>query len=198
MNRHATIHRDTKETQIQLKLDLDGTGVTSANTGVGFFDHMLDLLGKHSLIDLTIDAKGDLDVDQHHTVEDVGICIGQAIDKAVGDKRGIYRYGWAIVPMDESLAQVALDLSGRPALVYNVKFTAPLIGDFPTELVLEFFQAIANNARMNLHINVPYGTNSHHIAEAIFKGFAKAIRQATSIDARAKDAVPSTKGTLTI
>ncbi len=198
MNRHATIHRDTKETQIQLKLDLDGTGVTSANTGVGFFDHMLDLLGKHSLIDLTIDAKGDLEVDQHHTVEDVGICIGQALDKAVGDKRGIHRYGWAIVPMDESLAQIALDLSGRPALVYNVKFTAPLIGDFATELVMEFFQAIANNAKMNLHINVPYGTNSHHIAEAIFKGFAKALRQATSIDARAKDAVPSTKGTLTI
>jgi len=198
MNRHATIHRDTKETQIQLKLDLDGTGVTSANTGVGFFDHMLDLLGKHSLIDLTIDAKGDLEVDQHHTVEDVGICIGQALDKAVGDKRGIHRYGWAIVPMDESLAQIALDLSGRPALVYNVKFTAPLIGDFATELVMEFFQAIANNAKMNLHINVSYGTNSHHIAEAIFKGFAKALRQATSIDARAKDAVPSTKGTLTI
>jgi len=198
MNRHATIHRDTKETQIQLKLDLDGTGVTSANTGVGFFDHMLDLLGKHSLIDLTIDAKGDLEVDQHHTVEDVGICIGQALDKAVGDKRGIHRYGWAIVPMDESLAQIALDLSGRPALVYNVRFTAPLIGDFATELVMEFFQAIANNAKMNLHINVPYGTNSHHIAEAIFKGFAKALRQATSIDARAKDAVPSTKGTLTI
>jgi len=159
---------------------------------------MLDLLGKHSLIDLTIDAKGDLEVDQHHTVEDVGICIGQALDKAVGDKRGIHRYGWAIVPMDESLAQIALDLSGRPALVYNVRFTAPLIGDFATELVMEFFQAIANNAKMNLHINVPYGTNSHHIAEAIFKGFAKALRQATSIDARAKDAVPSTKGTLTI
>ncbi len=198
MNRHATIHRDTKETQIRLKLDLDGTGVASVNTGVGFFDHMLDLLGKHSLIDLTIDAKGDLEVDQHHTVEDVGICIGQALEKAVGDKRGIYRYGWAIVPMDESLAQVALDLSGRPALVYNVTFTSPLIGDFATELVQEFFQAIANNAKMNLHINVPYGANSHHIAEAIFKGFAKALRQATTIDACAKDAVPSTKGTLTI
>jgi imidazoleglycerol-phosphate dehydratase len=198
MTRKATISRKTKETQIELSLDLDGSGVNSVQTGVGFFDHMLDLLSKHALIDLNVQAKGDLDVDQHHTVEDVGICIGQALDKAVGDKKGIYRYGWAIVPMDEALAQVALDMSGRPALVFNVTFTSPLIGEFASELVMEFFQAIANNARMNLHINVPYGANSHHIAEAIFKGFAKALRQATTIDERARDLVPSTKGSLTI
>ncbi len=197
-NRQANISRKTRETQIELSLNLDGTGKNAVSTGVGFFDHMLDLLGKHSLIDLNIDAKGDLNVDQHHTVEDVGICIGQALDKAVGNKKGIYRYGWSIVPMDESLAQIALDLSGRPALVFNVQFTSPLVGEFATELVMEFFQAIANNAKMNLHINVPYGSNSHHIAEAIFKGFAKALRQATTIDPRADDAIPSTKGSLSI
>ncbi len=198
MTRKATISRKTKETQIELSLDLDGSGVNTVQTGVGFFDHMLDLFSKHSLIDLNVQANGDLDVDQHHTVEDVGICIGQALDKAVGDKKGIYRYGWAIVPMDEALAQVALDMSGRPALVFNVTFTSPLIGEFASELVMEFFQAIANNAKMNLHINVPYGANSHHIAEAIFKGFAKALRQATTIDERARHLVPSTKGSLTI
>lgn len=198
MNRQATISRKTKETQIELTLDLDGSGANTVQTGVGFFDHMLDLFSKHSLIDLKVRATGDLNVDQHHTVEDVGICIGQALDKAVGDKKGIYRYGWSIVPMDETLAQVALDLSGRAALVFNVTFTSPLIGEFASELVMEFFQAIANNARMNLHINVPYGANSHHIAEAIFKAFAKALRQATTIDERARDLVPSTKGSLSI
>jgi imidazoleglycerol-phosphate dehydratase len=198
MSRKATISRKTKETQIELSLDIDGTGANTVSTGVGFFDHMLDLLSKHSLIDLNIDAKGDLNVDQHHTVEDVGICIGQALEKAVGDKKGIYRYGWSILPMDESLAQVALDLSGRPAMVFNVTFTSPLIGEFATELVMEFFQAIANNAKMNLHINVPYGSNSHHIAEAIFKGFAKALRQALTVDDRARDAIPSTKGSLSV
>jgi len=198
MPRTASIERNTKETQIKLSLSLDGTGANSAVTGVGFFDHMLDLLAKHSLIDLQVQAKGDLHVDQHHTVEDVGITIGQALEKALGDKRGVYRYGWAIVPMDESLAQIALDLSGRPAFVFNVPFKGPLIGEFAVELVEEFFKAIATTAKMNLHIHVPYGSNNHHMSEAIFKGFAKALRQAVSIDPRAADAVPSTKGSLTI
>ncbi|HEY0009959.1 MAG TPA: imidazoleglycerol-phosphate dehydratase HisB [Tepidisphaeraceae bacterium] len=196
-HRTATIERNTKETQIRLSLNLDGSGKVSAKTGVGFFDHMLDLLGKHSLIDLDIEANGDLHVDQHHTVEDVGIALGQALENAIGDKKGIHRYGWAIVPMDESLAQIALDLSGRPAIVFNVPFRGPLIGEFAVELVEEFFKALANTAKMNLHIHVPYGTNNHHMAEAIFKGFAKALRQAVSIDERAKDSVPSTKGSLT-
>jgi imidazoleglycerol-phosphate dehydratase len=194
-NRTSDIHRQTKETKIHVALDLDGTGKTSVHTGVGFFDHMLDLLGRHSLIDLTVDAEGDLQVDAHHTVEDVGIVIGQAIEKAVGDKRGTNRYGWAIVPMDESLAQVALDFSGRPAFVYNVKYTGNVVGTFPVELVEEFFKALCTNARMNLHIAVPYGANNHHIAEAIFKATARALRQAVSHDPR-NDDVPSTKGSL--
>jgi imidazoleglycerol-phosphate dehydratase len=198
MPRNAQISRDTKETKISLAIDLDGQGRTAATTGVGFFDHMLDLLGKHSLIDLDVEANGDLHVDQHHTVEDVGIVFGQALERAVGDKKGIYRYGWANVPMDESLAQIALDLSGRPALVFNVPFKGPLIGEFAVELVEEFFKAVATSAKMNLHINVPYGSNNHHMAEAIFKGFAKALRQAITIDDRARDAIPSTKGTLII
>ena len=193
--RTATLSRKTKETRIELSLNLDGTGQSKIKTGVGFFDHMLDLLARHSLIDLDIKADGDLHVDAHHTVEDVGICIGQAIEKALGDKRGIYRYGWAIVPMDESLAQVALDLSGRAAFVFNVEFTGEAIGDFPTELVEEFFKSVAQNAKMNLHVTVPYGTNNHHIAEAIFKAFAKALRQAVSLDPR-NPGVPSTKGSL--
>jgi imidazoleglycerol-phosphate dehydratase len=157
---------------------------------------MLDLLGRHSLVDLDLTAEGDLHVDFHHTVEDVGIVLGQAIEKAVGDKRGIYRYGWAIVPMDESLAQVAVDLSGRPAFVFDVKFPSPTIGQFPTELVEEFLKALATSARMNLHVTVPYGSNSHHVAEAIFKALAKALRQAVSIDPRNSGEVPSTKGSL--
>ena len=194
-NRTAEISRKTKETQIRVAIDLDGSGKASAKTGVGFFDHMLDLLARHSLIDLTVEATGDLHVDAHHTVEDVGIVIGQCIEKALGDKRGIYRYGWAIVPMDESLAQVAIDLSGRPAFVFNVTFPRGTIGDFPVELVEEFFKSIATNAKMNLHINVPYGTNNHHISEAIFKATAKALRQAISPDPR-NPGVPSTKGSL--
>lgn len=193
--RIAEISRKTKETQIRLALDLDGTGKAAVRTGVGFFEHMLDLLARHSLMDLSVDAKGDLDVDSHHTVEDVGIVLGQAIEKAVGDKRGIYRYGWAIVPMDETLAQVAIDLSGRPAFVFNVKFPGETIGDFPVELVDEFWKSVATNAKMNLHISVPYGTNNHHISEAIFKATAKALRQAVSFDPR-NDQVPSTKGSL--
>ncbi len=193
--RIAELSRQTKETRVRVTLNLDGSGKTTTETGVGFFNHMLDLLGRHGLIDLCVHAEGDLEVDSHHTVEDVGIVIGQGIEKALGDKRGINRYGWATVPMDESLAQVAVDLSGRPAFVFNVKFTSPTIGDFPVELVEEFFKAIAINAKVNLHINVLYGTNNHHIAEAIFKATAKALRQAVSLDPRNHD-VPSTKGSL--
>ncbi len=195
MNRQATITRKTKETDIQLGLNLDGVGASSPKTGVGFFDHMLDLLARHAIVDLDVKAKGDLDVDAHHTVEDVGICLGQALEKALGDKAGINRYGWASVPMDETLANVALDLSGRPAFVFNVAFTGPLIGTFPVELVEEFFKSISNVAKMNLHINAPYGTNNHHIAEAIFKSFARALRIAVAVDPR-QQGVPSTKGSL--
>src|SRR4051812_2622013 len=195
-HRTARITRDTKETQIRLALDLDGGGKCSARSGVGFFDHMLDLLTRHSLIDLTIDAKGDLNVDAHHTVEDVGIVLGQAIEKSLGDKRGIYRYGSATVPMDESLATVTIDLSGRPAFVFNVTFTGGTIGTFDVELVEEFLKGLATSARMNLHVNVPYGTNNHHIAEAVFKALARALRQAIEIDPRRADDVPSTKGSL--
>jgi imidazoleglycerol-phosphate dehydratase len=193
--RIAEISRQTKETRVRISLNLDGTGKSSPETGVGFFNHMLDLLARHSLIDMSIHAEGDLEVDSHHTVEDVGIVLGQCLEKALGDKRGIQRYGWAIVPMDESLAQVAIDLSGRPAFVYNVPFTAGQIGSFPSELVEEFLKALATTARMNLHVAVPYGTNNHHIAEAIFKATAKALRQAVSPDPRNPD-VPSTKGSL--
>jgi imidazoleglycerol-phosphate dehydratase len=194
-DRSAEIARRTKETDVKITLNLDGAGKVSAETGVGFFDHMLDLLGRHSLIDLSARAAGDLNVDAHHTVEDVGIVLGQCLEKSLGDKAGIFRYGWAIVPMDESLAQVAIDLSGRPAFVFNVKFTGPLIGTFPVELVEEFFKALATTARMNLHVSVPYGSNNHHIAEAIFKAVAKALRQAVSLDPR-NPGVPSTKGSL--
>jgi imidazoleglycerol-phosphate dehydratase len=194
-SRRAEISRQTKETKVRVELNLDGTGRTEPRTGVGFFDHMLDLLGRHSLIDLSVEAEGDLQIDAHHTVEDVGIVIGQAIEQALGDKRGIHRYGWAIVPMDESLAQVAIDLSGRPAFVFKVNFAGEAIGAFPTELVEEFFKSVAINARMNLHIHVPYGSNNHHIAEAIFKATARALRQAVTLDPR-NDDVPSTKGSL--
>ena len=195
MDRTAEISRNTNETKIRVALNLDGAGKTSAATGVGFFDHMLDLLGRHGLFDLSVKADGDLHVDPHHTVEDVGLVIGQCLEKSLGDKRGVFRYGWAIVPMDETLAQVAVDLSGRPAFVFNVKFTGPLIGAFPVELVEEFFKSVATSAKANLHVNVPYGTNNHHIAEAIFKATAKALRQAVSLDPRNGD-VPSTKGSL--
>jgi imidazoleglycerol-phosphate dehydratase len=194
-NRIADISRQTKETRVRVALDLDGTGKSSPQTGVGFFDHMLDLLARHSLIDLDISAQGDLQVDAHHTVEDVGIVLGQSIDKALGDKRGIQRYGWAIVPMDESLAQVAIDLSGRPAFVFRVDFKGEAIGAFPVELIEEFFKALAVNAKMNLHVFVPYGTNNHHISEAIFKATARALRLAVSHDPRSNE-VPSTKGSL--
>src|SRR3954470_75091 len=188
--RAADVSRQTKETRVKVALNLDGVGKSSPETGVGFFNHMLDLLARHALIDLTVNAEGDLGVDAHHTVEDVGIVLGQALEKALADKRGIYRYGWAIVPMDESLAQVAIDLSGRPAFVYHVQYRGSLIGQFPVELVEEFFKALATTAKMNLHIAVPYGTNNHHIAEAIFKAVAKALRQAITTDPRAANQVP--------
>ena len=194
-NRTAQLSRQTRETRISLSLDLDGSGKASIESGVGFFNHMLELLSRHSLIDIDLHAEGDLDVDAHHTVEDVGIVLGQGLEKALGDKKGIFRYGWATVPMDESLAQVAVDLSGRSAFVFNVDFKGPKIGTFDVELVVEFLRAVAGSAKMNLHIAVPYGTNNHHIAEAIFKATAKALRQAVSLDSR-NTAVPSTKGTL--
>lgn len=193
--RHAGIVRNTKETQIQLDLQLDGTGQVSVDTGVGFFNHMLDHIGRHGLFNLTIKAVGDLHVDDHHTVEDVGICLGNAIAQALGDKKGIRRYGFFMVPMEESLAQVAIDLSGRAATVYNVTYKGPKIGTFDVQLVEEFLRAIALNARMNLHVTVPYGTNDHHIAEAICKAFGKALRMAVELDPR-ETSVPSTKGTL--
>ncbi len=195
--RTAKISRKTNETKIELSINLDGTGRASVKTGVGFFDHMLDLLSRHSLIDLTVAAEGDLHVDQHHTVEDVGIVLGQAVEKALGDKRGIHRYGSSTVPMDESQAGVVVDLSGRPAFVFNVKFPGESIGDFPVELVEEFLKALATSAKMNLHVNVPYGTNNHHVSEAIFKALARALRQAVEIDPRRQNDVPSTKGSLT-
>lgn len=193
--RQATIERKTNETDISLTIDLDGQGNVEVKTGVGFFDHMLDHLGRHGLFDLTIRAKGDLHVDAHHTVEDVAICLGQAIDQAVGDKAGIFRYGHFAVPMEETLAEVTVDLSGRPMTVYRVDYPGSKIGEFDVELVEESLRALANNARLNLHVNVPYGTNNHHIAEAIFKALGKALRMAIAPDPRCKG-VPSTKGTL--
>ncbi len=194
-DRTADLSRQTRETKVQVSLNLDGTGAADLETGVGFFNHMLELLSRHSLIDLMVKAEGDLDVDSHHTVEDVGLVLGQALEKALGDKKGINRYGWAIVPMDESLAQVAIDISGRAAFIFNVDFKGSSIGAFDVELVREFFKALSNTARMNLHITVPYGENNHHISEAIFKATAKALRQAVTIDPR-NPSIPSTKGSL--
>ena len=194
--RMAKASRKTKETDISLELNLDGTGQAAINTGVGFFDHMLTHLAKHSLMDLSVSAKGDTHIDDHHTVEDISLVLGGAIDEALGDKAGIYRYGWAAVPMEDALAEVALDLSGRPAFVFNVTFPSKKIKTFDVELIAEALRSLANTARMNLHVNVRYGSNSHHIAEAIFKALARALRQAVARDERAAEAVPSTKGTL--
>ena len=195
MARTATINRQTAETNIQLTLDLDGSGQADVATGVGFLDHMLTLLAKHAAMDVTVRADGDLEVDQHHTVEDVGICLGQALRQALGDKVGIRRYGHFTLPMDETLATVAIDLGGRFALAFRVDFSAAKIGEFDTELVAEFWQAVAANALCNLHILVHYGRNSHHISEAIFKAAARALRMAVEADPR-MSGVPSTKGTL--
>ncbi|HEV8002462.1 MAG TPA: imidazoleglycerol-phosphate dehydratase HisB [Planctomycetaceae bacterium] len=196
MTRRATIKRKTAETDIAVELALDGTGKTEIETGVGFFDHMLTLLGRHSLIDLTVKAQGDLHVDQHHTVEDVGICFGKALAEALGDKRGIARYGSVTLPMEETLVTVAVDLSGRAWFVNNVVIPTEKIGEFDAELVDVFWQAVAANALMNLHLVLHHGANSHHIAEGLFKGAARALRQAVALDPRQKD-VPSSKGTLT-
>ncbi len=196
MTRRATIKRKTAETDIELSLDLDGTGKTEIETGVGFFDHMLTLLGRHSLIDLSIKARGDLHVDHHHTVEDTGICLGKALAEALGDKRGIVRYGSVTLPMEETLVTTALDLSGRAWFVNHVAIPTSKIGEFDAELVDVFWQAVAANALMNLHFVLHHGANSHHIAEAVFKGAARALRQGVAIDPRQKD-VPSSKGTLT-
>lgn len=193
--RTARIARSTKETRIELSIDLDGAGRTDIDTGIGFFDHMLDHIGRHGLFDLTVKASGDRHVDDHHTVEDMGICLGQAIAQAVGDKQGIRRYGFFIVPMEESLAQVAVDLSGRAALVYKARYRGEKVGKFDVELVEEFLRAVAFNARMNLHVVVPYGRNNHHTAEAICKALGKALRVACEFDPR-ETAVPSTKGVL--
>jgi imidazoleglycerol-phosphate dehydratase len=195
MARTASISRQTAETKVELTLDLDGAGQSNIQTGVGFLDHMLALLAKHAAIDLTIEAEGDLEVDQHHTVEDVGICLGQALKQALGDKSGIRRYGFFTLPMEETLCTAAIDLGGRYALVFNVDFPAAKIGEFDSELVEDFWQAAAVNALCNLHVNVPYGRNSHHIAEAIFKATARALRMAAEPDPR-MPGVPSTKGTL--
>jgi len=195
MSRTATIDRATRETQIHLELNLDGSGAGSWKTGVGFFDHMLELLARHGAIDLTVEAKGDLHVDAHHTVEDVGICLGQAVRQALGDKRGIRRYGHFTLPMEETLATTAIDLSGRYYLVFQAEFASPKIGDFDSELVEDFWQAFAANALCNLHVLVHYGRNSHHVSEAIFKSVARALRMAVEADSR-MTGVPSTKGTL--
>lgn len=195
MSRTAKIERKTAETDIQLELNLDGTGQSSIKTGVGFFDHMLELLSKHGLFDLNIEAKGDLRVDQHHTVEDVGICFGQAIRQAIGDKAGIRRYGHFTLPMEETLVTSAVDLSGRYFLVFQAEFASAKIGDFDSELVEDFWQATAANALCNLHIVLHHGRNSHHVSEAVFKSCARALRMAVESDPRQKG-VPSTKGTL--
>ena len=196
MGRTATIHRKTNETEIRLELNLDGTGQANIRTGVGFLDHMLELFTRHGVIDLTVEAKGDLHVDQHHTVEDTGICLGQAIRQAIGDKAGIRRYGHFTLPMEETLVTTALDLSGRYYLVFNANMPSQKIGEFDTELVEDFWQATAANALCNLHIMLHYGRNSHHISEAIFKSAARALRMAVEIDSRQIGVVPSTKGTL--
>lgn len=194
--RKAEIQRKTSETTIELSLDLDGTGASAIATGVGFFDHMLELLSRHSLIDLKIKAKGDLHVDSHHTVEDVGIALGQAFAKALGERRGIRRYASLLMPMDETLIRAAIDISGRPYLAWSVAFPTAKIGEFDTELVGEWFRAFAINAGITLHVERLAGINSHHIAEGCFKALARVLREATEIDPRQKDRVPSTKGSL--
>jgi len=195
MRKGATA-RTTKETSIEASLDLDGSGVSDVSTGVGFFDHMLDQLARHSLIDMTVRAVGDRHVDDHHTVEDVGIALGHALAKALGDKKGLARYADCLLPMDETLTRVAVDVSGRPFLVFRTEFPTERIGTFDAELVREFFQAFAGNAGLTLHIETLYGVNSHHIAESCFKGVARALKAAVALDPRQAERVPSTKGAL--
>jgi imidazoleglycerol-phosphate dehydratase len=194
--RIGDVRRNTKETQIHVRVDLDGTGQAKLSTGIGFFDHMLDQLARHGLFDLAIDASGDLHIDGHHTVEDVGITLGQAVAQAVGDKAGIRRYGHAYVPLDEALSRVVVDFSGRPGLHMDVRFKAGMIGGFDTQLAHEFFQGFANHALVTLHIDNLKGDNAHHQCETVFKAFARALRMAIEPDARAAGTIPSTKGTL--
>ncbi len=194
-HRKAEVIRKTKETEIALKIDLDGSGRHSVHTGIPFFDHMVSLLSHHGRLDLSLKARGDIHVDHHHTVEDVGICLGEGIRKALGEAKGINRYGAALTPMDETLASVVMDISMRPCLVFNVKLRREKLGTFDLELVEEFFRALCNHGRLTLHINLLYGRNSHHMVEAIFKGFGKALREAVAPDPRASG-VPSTKGVL--
>ena len=194
--RTAEVSRTTNETAIAVSVNLDGTGRHEMKTGVGFFDHMLDQLSRHSLIDMTVNAKGDLHIDDHHTVEDTGIALGQALAKALGDRRGVTRYASLDLAMDEALTRAAIDVSGRPFLVWKVEFPTQKVGTFDTELVREFFQAFSQNAGITLHVENMYGANSHHIAETCFKAVARVMRTAVEIDPRQKDAVPSTKGTL--
>jgi len=194
--RTAVVKRKTKETDIEVTIDLDGTGAAAVATGIGFLDHMLDLFARHSRIDLNLKAKGDLHIDQHHTTEDVGIALGQAVRQALGDMRGITRYCDVHVPMDEALTRVAIDISGRPFLVFKAAFGRDKVGAFDTELVREWFQAFATNAGITLHVETLYGTNDHHVAESCFKGLARALRGAVAIDPRLAGEVPSTKGVL--
>lgn len=194
--RRATVSRKTNETDINVTLTLDGTGAYDINTGVGFLDHMLEQLSRHSLMDITLTVKGDLHVDQHHTTEDAGIALGQAFTQALGDKKGITRYGACDLPMDETLTRVALDISGRPYLVWNVAFTRDKVGDMDTELFREWFQAFSQHAGLTLHVNNDYGENNHHIVETCYKALARALRTAISIDEGQADRIPSTKGSL--
>jgi imidazoleglycerol-phosphate dehydratase len=196
MNRIAEVQRNTKETQIRVRVDLDGTGAATLATGIGFFDHMLDQIARHGLIDLQVQAQGDLHIDGHHTVEDVGITLGQAVAKAVGDKAGITRYGHAYVPLDEALSRVVVDFSGRPGLHMRVPFRAGMVGGFDTQLAYEFFQGFSNHAGVTLHIDNLFGDNAHHQCETVFKAFARALRMALAPDPRSAGVVPSTKGSL--
>ncbi|WP_018610145.1 imidazoleglycerol-phosphate dehydratase HisB [Uliginosibacterium gangwonense] len=194
--RQVEVSRNTFETQISVSINLDGTGVSKLSTGIPFFDHMLDQIARHGLIDLDIQAKGDLEIDAHHTVEDIGITLGQAFAKAVGDKKGLYRYGHAYVPLDEALSRVVVDLSGRPGMIFNIEFTREKIGTFDTELVREFFQGFVNHAAVTLHIDNLRGVNAHHQCESVFKAFGLALRAAVELNARIADRMPSTKGVL--
>ena len=196
MTRTATVRRATTETSVDVTVDLDGTGVYRVSTGIGFLDHMLEQLSRHSLIDLSVAVKGDLHIDAHHTTEDSGIAIGEAVARALGDRRGITRYGDALIPMDETLTRVALDISGRPYLVWRTAFSQPRLGEMDTELFKEWFAAFAGAAGITLHIETLYGVNNHHIVESCFKGLARALRTAVTLDPRKADAIPSTKGTL--
>ncbi len=197
MTRTARIERKTKETSIAVEVNLDGTGKYAISTGIGFFDHMLEQLSRHSLIDITVDVTGDLHIDSHHTTEDTALALGKAMSDALGDRAGITRYGSALSPMDETLTRVALDLSGRPYVVWNVAFTTPKLGEWESEMVREWFIAFANQLGANLHVEMLYGVNNHHIVESCFKGLARSLREAVTVDPRKSGAVPSTKGVLT-